>query len=141
MNPAPDPAPGAPLAWRAWWLPWLARHLPLRLAAAALLLAAALYALTAWLHPLAGASLLVVLVLSLDQAIFPVSYRVDGAGVRLSTPLRARRHAWGEFTTVVPTPAGVLLRSPIRRAVHLLAPGREAEVLAWARDRITGAGG
>ena len=57
-----------------------------------------------------------------------VTYRLDREGVRVRTALRTRRFAWSSFTQARTSELGVVLRSPVRRSVHLLAPGRRAEV-------------
>jgi hypothetical protein len=129
--------PGA-LGWRGWWLPVLARRRPAALAGAALLLSGGVTAALLALHPLAGAALLVACLLSLDQLLLPVSYRLHGAGVSARTALRTRRHEWGEFTDAVATPEGLLLCSPVRRSLHLLVPGEGSRdaVERFVRDRL-----
>jgi len=120
----------APLVWRAWWPGYLARAAPARLLLGALLLLGATLALLALLPPLAGGILLAVLVVSLDQALLPITYRVEASGVTVRTALRTRRYAWSEFTSAERTPAGLGLASPVRRRLSLLAPGRGEEILA-----------
>ena len=137
---------GRPLTWRVH----LARRRPRKTAAALGMIA--LGAVAAWWgfrSVIAGVLAGVLLVSSVSDYLFPVRYRLNGAGIEAAGLVLRRRMKWGEVRRVVRDELGVKL-SPLSRhsrleayrGIYLWFGGNEGEVMEEIeRRRGEGAAG